>query len=422
MKLHVLSFGCQMNEADALELSYPFLARGFEPCAVLADADAVLVNTCTVRAHAEHRAVSAVGRLEAWKAARPGRLVVVAGCAAERLGPELRRRFPFVDLVLGARSVEETPALIARALEERGAGPAATDVRPPPGISAYLTVARGCGFACAYCIVPSVRGPDRPRALDRVLEEARRLADGGARELVLLGQTVNGWKDREGRVFADLLRALAEVPGVLRLRFMSPHPLFLDEALAAAMAEIPAVCPQLHLPVQSGSDRVLAAMGRGYTCADFLSRVRSVRARVSGLALSTDLLVGFPGETAEDFRGTLSLIDEAELAGAYCFKYSPREGTPSFALADDVEPRVKEERHALLLERAEGRRSAELRSWVGRSVEVLLETPTGGRTPQFHPARFASPAGAPGTLVEAEVTGCSQAGLLVQAARRRPLP
>lgn len=416
MRLHTIVFGCQMSFADAEEMSRALAARGFVPAEGLDDADAVLVNTCTVRDHAEHRAVSQIGRLKQWKDARPGRLLIVAGCAAQRMGGRLRERFPHVDLVVGSASVADFPAIVERALEGRfswtrrdEAPVAAAGFRPSSPVSARVTVMRGCARACAYCIVPSVRGPEVCRPLESVLSGVRKAVSTGAKEVVLLGQTVNGWKDGD-LDFADLLRSAAGVEGVERVRFMSPHPALLDERTARAMAEVPRICPHLHLPVQSGSDRVLAAMKRGYTRAEYLRRVEAVRRLVPDLELTTDALTGFPGETEEDFRRTLSLLEEAGVCGAYCFKFSPREGTPAAAMEGAVPKAVVQERLARLLSTAERLARERLSAWRGRTVEVLLETPVQGRTPQFLAARLDRP-GTPGDIVRAEVLSSTAATL-----------
>ncbi|MBI5243917.1 MAG: tRNA (N6-isopentenyl adenosine(37)-C2)-methylthiotransferase MiaB [Elusimicrobia bacterium] len=409
MRLHTITFGCQMNEADSEEMALPLLLRGFQMTQSLAEADAVIVNTCTVRQHAEHRAVSRIGRLKAWKAARPGRLLIVAGCAAQRLGDAVRRRFPFVDLVVGARSIERYPEILDAALGPKPLEPAGA--LEPPQVSAYVTITRGCSCACAYCIVPQVRGRESRLPFERVMGRARRLAQGGARELVLLGQTVNGWRDPSaGRDFADILRAASDIPGVARVRFMSPHPCFLDDRMAAAMAEAPAVCPHLHLPAQSGADRILKAMRRGYTRAQFLEKVRRLRKLVKGLNLTTDFIVGFPGESAEDFQGTLELLGEIGATMAYCTKFSPREGTPAAAMPSAVSEEVKEERLERLLAAVSKRQQAYLDSFLGARVRILLETPSVGRTEHNLSARLEEPHAA-GEIVEAAVHGRTDFGL-----------
>ena len=416
MKLHVISFGCQMSVADGEEMARPLLARGFRPTARLDEADAVIVNTCTVRQQAEDRAVSQLGRLKSWKAERRERILIVAGCAAERLGGWIRERFPHVDLVVGARSIEQYPEILEEALRERfdwgrdndGAWEAAFPEPSPAG--AFVTVMRGCNYACTYCIVPAVRGPELYRPFDTVLTEVRRRVAGGAREVTLLGQTVNSWRDAAGRDFADLLRAVDRVPGLARLRFMSPHPYYLTERMMRALAECPTAAPHLHLPAQSGSDPLLKAMRRNYTAAGYLEKAAALRSLIPGLALSTDFIAGFPGETEADFRRTLEFIADGDFCAAYCFRFSPRKGTPAADLADQVPEPVKEERLARLLALTEAGTRRHLDAMAGKRVTVLLETATDGRT-QFHfRVRLDAP-GRPGDLVEAVVTGRTDTAL-----------
>ncbi|MFA5139765.1 MAG: tRNA (N6-isopentenyl adenosine(37)-C2)-methylthiotransferase MiaB [Elusimicrobiota bacterium] len=401
MKIHVISFGCQMSVADGEEMVRPL---GLEPTEDLEEAGIVLVNTCTVREHAEHRALSLIGRLKGWKEAKPGRLLVVAGCAAQRAGVWIERRFPYVDLVIGALSVEQYPNALRKLLDKQTTPP-----RPRNAVSAFVNIMRGCDFACSYCIVPKVRGPERSRPFDDIIREVSGRVDEGAKEVMLLGQTVNAYHD-SGRDFADLLRAVDKVGGLARIRFMSPHPSRLDERMTAAMAECPKVCPHLHLPVQSGSDRILAAMRRTYTRAKFLEKVAALRRLVPDLALTTDIIVGFPGETEEDFKETLSVVQDADLCGAYCTKYSPRQGTPAYPLGDPVLKAVKEERLSRLLSEVGKGMERHLRALLGKRLEILLDTPTDGRTRYYFHARLEEPAKA-GSLVTAEVTGCTETAL-----------
>ncbi|MBI3551445.1 MAG: tRNA (N6-isopentenyl adenosine(37)-C2)-methylthiotransferase MiaB [Elusimicrobia bacterium] len=425
MKLHTIALGCQMSEADAAEMSLPLLKRGFSRAAVPDDADAVLISTCTVRDHAEHRAVSLIGSLKSWKDADPRRVLIVAGCAAERLGDSLRRRFPHVDLVAGAKSIESFPQLVERALGARFDGLAETresfgekaSGESPSAVSSYLTIMRGCNYSCSYCIVPSVRGREQYRPAAKVLEEARAKADAGARELVLLGQTVNSYcSELAGRPlrFADLLRELDKTPGLERLRFMSPHPHYVDERMIAAMAECRTVCPQLHLPVQSGSDRILGLMKRNYSRASFLAKAALLRRRVPGIVLSTDIIVGFPTESEEDFKLTLSLVEELAPASAYCFKYSAREGTQSAALPDDVPREVKEERLARLNGLVGRLTAAALKAQVGRTLEVLCEERGFGRDRGGFKVKWDGTT-EPGELVRIRITGAARRMLMGEA-------
>lgn len=388
MRLHTISFGCQMAFADTEEMSKPFAERGWLPTPDLADADAVLVNTCTVREHAEHRALSQIGRLSEWKRARPDRLLIVAGCAAERLKDTLRSRFPHVDLVVGAKSIEEFPALVARALDERfdlAAEDAESFEAPPPQadapnpVSAFVTIMRGCNYSCTYCIVPAVRGRELYRDADSIVAEVRAKAAAGAKEVVLLGQTVNSYR-RGDLDFAGLLARVDAVEGIDRIRFMSPHPHYLDERMVAAMAGLAKVCEHLHLPAQSGSDRLLKAMRRNYTRGEYLQRTHALRRAVPGVALTTDIIVGFPGETDADFDESLEFIEEAAFDAAYCFKFSPRAGTAAAEMDGQVPEEVREARLARLLERVMDRGRRRLDILTGQTLEVLVEEPALGRT------------------------------------------
>lgn len=416
MKLHTIALGCQMSAADAAEMSEPLLGRGFQPTAAVRNADAILISTCTVRDHAEHRALSLIGSLKEWKDERPERVLIVAGCAAERLNGTLKTRFPHVDLVVGAKSIEGFPALVEQALKERfdtlAENREAFQSQVPPlgpfsAVAAPVTVMRGCNYACSYCIVPSVRGRELYRPVETVLEEARRKLAAGAKELMLLGQTVNSYEStRDGKTvaFADLLRLVGELPGLERLRFMSPHPYYVDEAMIAAMSERGTICEALHLPAQSGSDRVLKLMRRNYTRNAFLEKIAGLRAAVPGIVLSTDIIVGFPTETEEEFQETLSLVEELAPACAYCFKYSPREATASAAMQDDVPQEVKEERLARLNALVDRLTQDALKSRAGKTVEVLVEEPGFGRTRDGFKVRFESQA-VPGSLAQVRIKG-----------------
>ncbi len=392
MRLHVVTFGCQMSVADGEELASPLKGRGFTAVAEPEAADAIVLNTCTVRQHAEDKALSLIGRLRAWKDERPERVLIVAGCAAERLGPWIKERFPYVDLVVGAKSIEEFPAVVEEALgarfdalaESRAAFPdAGTAPERRPGWSsphsAFVTIMRGCNYSCSYCIVPAVRGRELYRPYETVMAEARAKAAMGAKELVLLGQTVNSW-NADGLRFPDLLRRVGAIEGVERLRFESPHPFFVNDEMIAAMAETPAVCEQLHLPVQSGSDRLLKLMRRNYDSASFLAKAERLRAAIPRVEVATDIIVGFPSETDDDFERTLDLVRALRPSWSYTFKYSPREGTESAGMPDDVPAAVKEERLARLNEVCDALTEEALAARVGTVVEVLDETGGFGRT------------------------------------------
>lgn len=405
MRVHSVALGCQMSAADAEEMAGPLFARGFSPAAEPEGADAIIVNTCTVRQHAEDRALSLIGSLKTWKDADAARVLIVSGCAAERIGPWITKRFPFVDLVVGSKSIDQWPDAVERALAARLPARLDAPLLPPAPVSSYLTVMRGCNYSCSYCIVPAVRGRESYRSGDLLLAEAAKKAAAGARELVLLGQTVNSWRGEiEGRParFADLLRAIAAIPELRRLRFMSPHPHFVDDALIEAMASEPKIAPQLHLPAQSGSDRILKAMKRNYTSASFIEKASRVRAAVPGVELSTDIIVGFPSETREDFGLTLRLVSELRPSWSYTFKYSPREGTESAELEDDVTREEKEERLTRLNELCDRLTENALTARVGRTVEVLDEQGGFGRTADGFKTRWTGRT-APGELLRVRI-------------------
>ncbi len=380
-RIYIETYGCQMNVSDS-ELMLGVLGRaGYVRTDDPAEADVLLVNTCAVRDHAEQRVLGRMGELKRYK--RPGDVLGVVGCMAQRLGPRLLEQVPQVDLVIGPDGYRGLPELIAQA--QSGARAADVEFRgwehyedvPPVRanpISAFVTVQRGCDYRCTFCIVPMTRGPERSRKLADVVGEVARLAAAGTTEVTLLGQTVNSYHDGE-HDFADLLRAVGAVTGVRRLRFTSPYPTDFTPRVLAAMAETPAVCEHVHLPVQSGSSRTLKRMLRRYDRERYLEVVAALRDAVPGIALSTDIIVGFPGETEEEFQETLSLVELAGFDDAYTFKYSVRDGTPAVRIKDHVSEALKTERIGRLIELV--RRVAKRKNigLVGTTHEVLVEGP-----------------------------------------------
>lgn len=378
-RVYIETYGCQMNASDS-ELMFGLLGRdGYVRTDEPAEADVLLINTCAVRDHAEQRVLSRMGELKGFK--RPGKVLGVVGCMAQRLGPRLLARVPQVDLVIGPDGYRSLPELIARARQ----GARATDVEfrgwehyedvPPvrgDAVSAFVTVQRGCDYRCTFCIVPMTRGPERSRRLSDVTCEVRDLAAAGTTEVTLLGQTVNSYHDGE-HDFADLLRAVGAVAGIRRVRFTSPYPTDFTARVLQAMAETPAVCEHVHLPVQSGSSRVLKRMLRRYDRERYLEVVDALRRAVPGIALTTDIIVGFPGETEADFAETLSLAAEVAFDDAYTFKYSPREGTPAMRLKDPVPDDVAGERLERLIALVRGTARRKNVGLVGSVHEVLVE-------------------------------------------------
>jgi tRNA-2-methylthio-N6-dimethylallyladenosine synthase len=378
-RIYIETYGCQMNVSDS-ELMLGVLARdGYVRTDDPADADVMLVNTCAVRDHAEQRVLGRMGELKRHK--RPGDVLGVVGCMAQRLGPTLLERVPQVDLVIGPDGYRGLPELIARA---RGGERSAEvefkswehyeDVPPVRGdrFSAFVTVQRGCDYRCTFCIVPMTRGPERSRKLADVVGEVTSLATAGTTEVTLLGQTVNSYHDGE-HDFANLLRAVGGVPGIRRLRFTSPYPTDFTPRVLDAMAATPTVCEHVHLPVQSGSSRVLKRMLRRYDRPRFLEVVAALRQAVPAMALTTDIIVGFPGETEDEFQETLSLVAEVGFDDAFTFKYSVREGTPAVRLKDHVAEEVQAERLERLIALVRGGAKRRNIGLVGTTHEVLVE-------------------------------------------------
>jgi tRNA-2-methylthio-N6-dimethylallyladenosine synthase len=400
-KVFVKSYGCQMNAYDAERMADVLAPEGYGEAVAIEEADLVILNTCHIREKAAEKVYSELGRVRALKRERErdGRAttVVVAGCVAQAEGQEIIRRAPVVDVVVGPQSYHRLPELLGRAKAERGVvdtefpledkfgrlpapSPAKTRSR---GVSAFLTVQEGCDKFCTFCVVPYTRGAEVSRPVAAIVAEAERLAGAGIREVTLIGQNVNAYHGvgPGGAVWSlgRLLHRLAEIPGLARLRYTTSHPRDMDDALIAAHRDLPALMPYLHLPVQAGSDRVLAAMNRRHGADAYLRLVERVRAARPDIALSSDFIVGFPGESEADFGDTLRLVDEVRFASAFSFKYSPRPGTPAAELGDQVPEEAKAERLARLQERLETHRQAFNRGTCGRTVDVLLEKP--GRHP-----------------------------------------
>lgn len=390
-KLYIRTFGCQMNEYDSGKMAD--VLGAVEPLVLTDDpgeADIILFNTCSVREKAQERVFHDLGRVRRLKLERPGIVIGVGGCVASQEGEAIVRRAPYVDVVFGPQTLHRLPDLIAR---RRESGKAQVDVSfpeiekfdamPQPkveGASAFVSIMEGCSKYCTYCVVPFTRGEEVSRPLDDVLAEVSKLAAQGVREVTLLGQNVNAWRgvlekgsDGETGDFALLLECVHSVPGIERIRFTSSHPCEMAPRLIDAFVRLPGLAPQLHLPVQSGSDRVLAAMKRGYTVLEFKSIVRRLRAARPGLSLSTDFIVGFPGETAEDFEKTMRLIDDVGFDGAFSFVYSARPGTPAVELDDPVPQETKLAWLARLQKRIDEQAQAISRSMVGNVERVLVE-------------------------------------------------
>ncbi|MEX2454835.1 MAG: tRNA (N6-isopentenyl adenosine(37)-C2)-methylthiotransferase MiaB [Rhodospirillaceae bacterium] len=410
--LHIKSYGCQMNVYDAQRMADVLAPLGYSHVDSPEDADFVILNTCHIREKAAEKVYSELGRLRVRKESpeegRPPVMIGVAGCVAQAEGAEMMRRAPFVDLVFGPQTYHRLPEMVARAARaaEAGRGPGRGvidtdfpvdpkfDFLPAPGAqgpTAFLTVQEGCDRFCAFCVVPYTRGAEYSRPVAAVLAEARLLVAGGARELTLLGQNVNAYHGAApgGGEFrlGQLVGTLADIPGLERIRYTTSHPRDMSPDLIAAHGTITELMPFLHLPVQSGSDRVLAAMNRQHTAADYLGIVERLRAARPDLALSSDFIVGHPGETDADFEATLDLVRAVGYAQAYTFKYSPRPGTPAAAMDDAVDEAVKSERLARLQALINEQQVAFNEGFVGRALPVLLDrrgrkpAQLGGRSP-----------------------------------------
>ncbi len=375
----IKSFGCQMNVYDGERMAELLADQGMTAAADGADADLVVLNTCHIREKAAEKAYSEVGRLKREDGSRP--LIALAGCVAQAEGAEAKRRSPAIDLVVGPQAYHRLPEMVAQA--SRGARPVDTDMpaiskfdalpkRRRAAPSAFLTVQEGCDKFCTYCVVPYTRGAEISRPWEDILAEAHALVEVGAREIVLLGQNVNAWIN-DGRGLADLIRALARIHGLARIRYTTSHPTDMSEALIAAHAEVEKLMPYLHLPVQSGSDSVLRAMNRSHTAKSYLEIIDRMRAARPDIALSGDFIVGFPGETEEDFQATLSMVDAVGYASAYSFKYSPRPGTPAATMEDQIAPEVMDERLQRLQARINAHQIAFNQSKVGSDTRILIE-------------------------------------------------
>jgi tRNA-2-methylthio-N6-dimethylallyladenosine synthase len=418
-KLYVKSFGCQMNVYDSHRMADVLAPEGFAETAELEDADLVILNTCHIREKAADKVYSELGRIRALKAAaaRNGRRVTiaVAGCVAQAEGEEIIRRAPAVDLVVGPQSYHRLPGLLARA--ERDGAVVDTEfpvedkfeiLRAPSreatrarGVCAFVTVQEGCDKFCTFCVVPYTRGAEVSRPVMKIVAEVERLADAGVREVTLIGQNVNayhgGGPDGAPWTLGRLLERVAELPGIARLRYTTSHPCDMEASLIAAHRDLPNLMPYLHLPVQSGSDYILERMNRRHTRADYLKAIARMHAAQPRMAFSSDFIVGFPGEGEEDFRATLSLVEEVGYASAFSFKYSPRPGTPAADMPDQVPDAVKSERLYRLQAAIDRHQAAFNARCLGRTFDVLFEKPGRhpgqivGRSPYLQPVQVMAP-------------------------------
>jgi tRNA-2-methylthio-N6-dimethylallyladenosine synthase len=382
------TFGCQMNDHDSEKVAGVLQGRGYRPVQTPSQADVVLYNTCSIR---EKAAQKVFARLGDWKTLSDGKIIGVLGCLAQQEGEEIFERAPWVSLVCGSASYRKLPELIEQ-LESGGRRVTGLDLdtdetfetditRRDRLLSAYITIIEGCDYGCAYCVVPHTRGPERSRASEAVLAEAKRLAEVGYTEIQLLGQTVNSYRDPgpRGWRFVELLRAVADVLGIRRVRFTTSHPNDFTREIVQAIETVPAVCNHVHLPVQSGSSRVLQAMRRTYSREEYLEKIGWMRTASREISITSDIIIGFPGETAEDFEESLSLLEAAQYDAIFSFKYSPRPNTPAKDMADAVPEDEKSRRLAILNERQRQIQTARSEKLVGEVFEV--------HTDGHHPAR-----------------------------------
>jgi tRNA-2-methylthio-N6-dimethylallyladenosine synthase len=438
----VRTFGCQMNVHDSERLAGLLESAGYSPAPDGEPADLVVFNTCAVRENADNKLYGNLGHLAPVKAKRPTMQIAVGGCLAQKDRDAIVRRAPWVDVVFGTHNIGSLPALLDRARHNRRAEveilealevfPSTLPTRRDSASSAWVSISVGCNNTCTFCIVPSLRGAERDRRPGDILAEVSALVADGVIEVTLLGQNVNtyGVEFGDRGAFADLLRACGGVPGLERVRFTSPHPAAFTDDVIAAMAETPAVMPQLHMPLQSGSDRVLKAMRRSYRAPRFLGILERVRAAIPAAAISTDVIVGFPGETEEDFQATLDVVAASRFAQAFTFQYSPRPGTPAAGLPGQVPKAVVQERYERLVALQEEISWQENRAIEGRDLDVLVAEGEGrkdgatrrlsGRAPDNRLVHFAVPPGGdvprPGDVATVRVTYGAPHHLVADAA------
>ena len=423
----VQTFGCQMNVNDSEKVAGLLRARGHEPAPDVESADFVFVNTCAVREKAARKLRHSLDRLRRLKARRPELRIGVGGCVAQLEGASLLGKAGPVDVLVGTHNLVRVPDLLERALADgrpaidldRGADAFAIPdsvVAHGSSVRAYVTAMEGCNHVCSFCVVPRTRGPEVNRPATQIVAEVESLVARGYREVMLLGQTVNAY--RHGDVtFPDLLARVDSVPGLARLRFTTSHPVHVDGRLAEALRRLPRLCPFLHLPFQSGSDRILASMRRGYTRAEYLAVVAGLRDRVPELALSTDVIVGYPGETEGEFHQTMAVLETVGFDGLFAFSYSPRPGTSALRLADDVPEEDKRRRLGIVNEAQQRWQHRRHAARVGRVEKVLVDAvdPTGrasGRTPHFRIVHFDGGASLLGREVEVEIAAAGPNALV----------
>ncbi|MBF0293397.1 MAG: tRNA (N6-isopentenyl adenosine(37)-C2)-methylthiotransferase MiaB [Nitrospinae bacterium] len=426
-KLAIITLGCQMNKSDSEWLAGT-LTEEYEYTEDKTEADFLVVNTCAVRDKAEHKFFSLLGTLRPLKAANKNLVIGVAGCMAQEHGEMIVQREPLVDIVFGTRALDKAHILL-RKFEETGRPQVDTSygseyedfpVRRESALSAWVPIMRGCGNHCSYCIVPSTRGPEQSRPISNLLNEVSALIAQGYREITLLGQNVNSYGVGLGGGvdFPGLLRQMNPIAVDARIRFVTSHPKDLSDSLIGAMTELESVCPYLHLPIQSGSDKILELMKRGYTADRYFDRVDKLRERIPDLSLTSDVIVGFPGESDEDFEATFRAVERANYDNIFLFKYSPRPNTPAENLPGRIPAKLAQERFDRVMTLQKEITAKRLAGWIGRDVEVLVDGPSKrdtekmcGRTPQNIVVNFTSGEDFTGRLVRVKITKSGQFSL-----------
>jgi len=364
-----------MNVADSSAITNGLVSYGFIESAIPEDADIIIINTCTVRENTERQALTEAGKYKAWRKAKKERRLVLIGCVAERLGEGVKKNYPFIDMVIGAKKTEDVPTIIAASLQSSFTG---GECVSPAKVSAFVNIMRGCNNFCSYCIVPYVRGAEVSIPADSIIAEIERQVRNGTKEVTLLGQNVNSYA-YQGLDFAGLLEKIHGIDGLLRIRYMTNHPKDMNERIIQAIARLPKACNHIHLPMQSGSDRVLRLMNRQYTKAQYMNIVEKIKASIPGVSISSDVLIGFPEETEQDFQETYDLVEKAGFDFCYVFKFSLRKGTAAYALGDRVGKEEKKKRHIRMLSLTNRIALESNKRFIGRTVEVLAERMEGPR-------------------------------------------
>ncbi|HTP04034.1 MAG TPA: tRNA (N6-isopentenyl adenosine(37)-C2)-methylthiotransferase MiaB [Nitrospirota bacterium] len=419
---HIITFGCQMNEHDSERMTGVLRDRGCAPVSGVADADMIILNTCSIREKAEQKFYSELGRLKQLKAERPGMKIAVAGCIAQQEGKNILTRAPYVDLIFGPSDVARLPVMVDEAFSRQSpvvdtcGDPEYHKKRIPTArvdkVKAWVSIMYGCDNFCTYCVVPYLRGRERSRPSADIVNEVQELARQGYKEVSLLGQNVNSYGKGLGEDtdFPALLRMVNEVPALERIRFVTSHPRDLSDGLIDAVRELPKVCESLHLPVQSGSDNILHAMNRRYTRADYLDKVKRLRDAVPEITLTTDIIVGFPGESAEDFEATIQLLEEVRYDGIFAFKYSKRPGTAALKLQEHLPEDIKEARLTKVLSLQKKITMQKNKAYAGMHAEVLIDGRSkrggklSGRTRGNKVVNVAGPDSLIGSLVAVRIT------------------